>query len=457
MKKISQKIIFTCGLLVLSGCGTSLESLISRQAIEAPHGWQEVTKVTEVSDNWLASFKQIELSKLVDKALKNNLEIKQKAYAVKIREQQLNSAGSSFFPTLDLNFSQKRAGTTNSPVAVNTASLGLEAQYELDVWGKLSDAEKEATQNLLYAKATYEQARQQLAADVASAWFSVIEANHLLDLYKRRVLTAKNNEAIIEGGYDKGLNEALDVYLARNQLNKERSLVAEQEGSVKSAIRVLERYLGEYPEGREFVDGEIPVLDTPITLGLPQELIERKASLTASWSNLVSKNAALAYAHKQRLPSLTFTGTLSDSATLGTKLFNGDGLAWSLLGTLAAPIFDAGKLKAAEEVTRLELRQAEFQYLSDIYNAYQDVENAISTENSLNRQYESIRLAEDSAKTALDLSFEQYQRGLVGYTTVLESQSRYHDAQTSAIVIKAGLVTNRIRLHLAVGGDFSKQ
>ncbi|MEL4382916.1 TolC family protein, partial [Shewanella algae] len=91
------------------------------------------------------------------------------------------------------------------------------------------------------------QSRQQLVAEVVSGWFNVITAQQLLELYKQREKIAEQNLAIIESGYRQGLNEALDVYLTRNELNTERSNIAEQQATLTESIRVLERLTGEYP------------------------------------------------------------------------------------------------------------------------------------------------------------------------------------------------------------------
>lgn len=448
------KLVIIAGCLTLSGCVGTLDPLFNRQAIDAPKNWQDTQAVSTIDTNWLASFQRDDLSQLVQLALQNNLDLKKRALDVSIAEQKLTQANSSFFPDLDFSFSQKRANSASDANPTNTSSLGLDLSYELDVWGKLSDQAKQATQNLNYAQATFEQARQQLAADVATAWLKVIETRQLLELYDRRVQNARNNLAIIESGYEKGLNEARDVYLGRNELDSELSRVANQRAAVSEARRTLERYLGDYPKGQLQIDGEIPTLTQEIAPGLPEDLISRKASLAASWNNLQSKNAALAYAHKQRLPALNLSAALTETADLPKNLFDGSAMIWSLLGSVTAPIFDAGELKSKEEVARLELRQAEYQYLNDVYDAYQAVENAITREASLKQQYSATQLAEQNARTALDLSFEQYQRGLIEYTSVLDSQSRLHDAENSLIQIKSELVANRINLHVALGGDF---
>lgn len=454
--KSLKNLVLVGACLALGACNADLNRLISRDSIPAPATWQENPHITPIEENWIASFNSAELVRLTNHALQHNPELKQLAYDVKIKEQQLASAESSLFPSLDFSFSQKRSGLTDSSKATNAASLGLDLSYELDVWGKLSDSEREAKLNLMSARASYKQGRQQLAADVATAWLDVIEAKKLLSLYLQRFANAQDNSTIIESGYDKGLNEALDVYLVRNELDAELATIEQQKTVITTAVRKLERYLGEYPKGLRTIDDDLPVLNTPMHTGLPKDLIERKPSLNASWSNLLSANAALAYAHKARLPSLTFSADLYDSATLANKLFSGAPLAWSLLGAITAPVFDAGKLAAAEEVARLELRQAEAQYLSEVFDAYSDVENAISEEISLKKQFDATKLAAQNAEIAAELSFQQYQRGLVEYTTVLESQTRYYDAEVSAIKIQTQLAANRVQLHLALGGDFAQ-
>ncbi|WP_419799960.1 TolC family protein [Terasakiella sp.] len=311
------------GCLALSACNADLNRLMTRDAIEAPANWQEAVQIDPIDENWIDSFQSTELSSLIDRALQHNIELKKRAYDLQIKEQLLLSAQSSFFPTLDFNFSQKRSGLTEGGAATNAASIGLDLAYELDVWGKMSDSEREAKLALMSTQATFQQARQQLAADVATAWLDIIEAKKLLSLYLQRFANAQDNRIIIESGYEKGLNEALDVYLVRNELDAEQATIEQQKTVITTAIRTLERYLGEYPKGLRAINDDLPVLNSPMRTGLPKDLIERKASLNASWRDLLSANAALAYAHKARLPSLKFSADIKDSATLANKLFSG--------------------------------------------------------------------------------------------------------------------------------------
>jgi len=307
----------------------------------------------------------------------------------------------------------------------------------------------------LSQKATFEQQKQQLVVNVVNAYFSIVESQKLLSLYKNRVENAQQSLDIIEAGYQSGLNAALDVYLARNELNSELSRTAEQKTATTLLKRKLERLLGKYPEGTLLVNAELSLLTDSIPVGLPSDLIKRKPELKASWYKLLAQDASLAYAHKQRFPSLSLSGSIGDSANEISDLLSGSSLAWSLLSNLSAPLFNAGRLAANEEQERLTLKQTEQEYLDTLFSAFNEVEDALSTEHKLKATYQTQLAAQENAQIAATLSFEQYQSGLVEYTTVLDAQSRYFDAQSSLIQIKSQLLTNRINLHFALGGDFT--
>ncbi|MGO2373532.1 TolC family protein [Pseudoalteromonas sp. KG3] len=445
-------------VLLLSACSNQLNPTERAQDIaNTPELWQQATtSALKVEDNWLQQLENPQVFFLVEQALANNQQILQSGYDVAIKQQQLIATGAALWPSLDLSARTNRS-KDNRPVSYNNASsANLTLSYEIDLWGKLSDAERQANLEFLAEQANFEQSKQRLVGDVVSGWFNVISAQKLLALYQQREKNAEQNLAIIESGYRQGLNAALDVYLTRNELNTERSRIAGQKATLNQAIRTLERLTGDYPKGALTVEAELPLLDKPIPLGLPSELITRKPSLMASWYQLLSTDANLAYAHKQRFPSLDLSATLGDSTDRVSDLFSPSSLAWSLVGSISMPLFDAGRLKANEEAARLAVLSQEQNYLASLYDAFNDVEQAISQEQSLQQRYQATLKAQENAIAAEQLSFEQYQSGLVTYTTVLDAQDRSFDAQSSVIEIKNQLIINRINLHIALGGDFSQ-
>ncbi len=444
--------------LSIAGCATNSELDKKLQFPEVPENWQITQSSIEVKDNWLAQFAQNELIDLVNEALTQNYALRQEAYGAEILKQRLLQSEADFWPTLDLDFSSGRSRSSSTEVTSNSHSIGLESGYEIDIWGKLSAAQQQANLNYLASVAQYQQSRQTLVASVVSGWFDLITAKQLLDLAEQRVENSKQNLDIIESGYRQGLNSALDVYLSRNELNSEISNLADQQTSLLQTSRTLERLLGRYPSGKvaaTVADTSLPLLDTQIPTGLPADVITRKPELKASWYQVLAEDAGLAYAHKQRFPSFNLSASISDSTDELSDLLSGSSFAWSLIGSIAAPIFRAGDLKANEEAARLTLKQQEQAYLDTLFEAFSDVENAITTEKGLKQSYLATVNASKNAKEAETLSFEQYQKGLVTYTTVLEAQGRSFDAQNALIQIKNQLLANRVDLHIALGGDFA--
>jgi NodT family efflux transporter outer membrane factor (OMF) lipoprotein len=441
--------------LFLLACSSTSEVDESLKDLPLPQSWHDRKQALAVEHNWLSQLDNPQVHQLVDKALATNHQFAMQAYALEISEQQLIVSGSQLWPELDLAFSSARSKDNQTDTYANSNSVNLNLSYEVDLWGKLSDADRVSNYNYLAQKSLFEQYKQQLVVNVVTTWFSVIEADKLLALYRSRVENSQQNLAIIEAGYQSGLTVALDVYLTRNDLNNELTRVSEQETVKTKLIRQLERLVGEYPKGELLVNANLPLLTNNIPVGLPSELISRKPELKASWYQLLSQDAGLAYAHKQRFPSIILSGTVGDSNKDIGELLSGSSLAWSLLGSVSAPLFNAGRLKANEEKARLELKQSEQLYLDTLYGAFSDVENAITTEKNLKQSYDTMLAAQENAKIASTLSFEQYQSGLVSYTTVLDAQQRSFEAQTTLIKIKNQLIANRINLHFSLGGDFT--
>jgi len=441
--------------LFLLACSSTSAVDEKLKDLPLPQNWHDSKQALAVEHNWLSQLDNPQVHQLVKKALAANHQFAMQAYALEISQQQLIISGSQLWPELDLAFRSGRNKNNQTGSYANSNSVNLNLSYEVDIWGKLSDADRLSNYNYLAQKASFEQNKQQLVVKVLTTWFSVIEAEKLLTLYRSRVENSQQNLAIIEAGYRSGLTAALDVYLTRNDLNSELTRVSEQETVKTKLIRQLERLIGEYPKGELLVNANLPLLTNDIPVGLPSELISRKPELKASWYQLLSQDAGLAYAHKQRFPSIVLSGSVGDdNADIG-ELLSGSSLAWSLLGSVSAPIFNAGRLQANEEKARLELKQGEQLYLDTLYGAFSDVENAITTEQSLKQRYYTMLAAQENAKVASTLSFEQYQSGLVSYTTVLDAQKRSFEAQTTLIKIKNQLIANRINLHFSLGGDFT--
>lgn len=445
---------------LLISCASRTGRTNDSNALIYPQNWQSIQSsqaddVKNSNVNWVTTFNDQQLLTLVDKAIKQNRTLKTQRIAMELAEQKAIVSGASRLPSLNLNQgnSRRKAISDTGPQYQNSADIELELSLELDVWGKLSDQQSQATLNFAAAKSTFEHQQITLIAEVASAWFDVIESQSLLNLYQERAGNLSNNLAMIQSSYRLGLNEALDVYLTQNSVSQEFARVAQQQQLLLVKKRQLELLIGDYPDGDFSSKVTFPILNHEINFGAPAQLLTQRHDILTSWYQLLALDAGLAVAHKQRFPRISLIARGGDSSDELQNLLDGGSLAWSLIGNLTMPLFDAGRLESLEQQARLLVQQQEQYYLNDIYQAFADVENNIANYKALKERYQHLTLASQNALSAEKLSFDQYLRGLVSYTTVLESQRRAFDAQNSLIQLTNQMLQNRISLYVSLGGS----
>ncbi|MFD2166704.1 efflux transporter outer membrane subunit [Thalassotalea euphylliae] len=455
-----KSLIFVAITTAISACTNS--SHISKQATAPllPVSWSDAQNVSSDKEKFLGDWQfiidDVALQSAINTALENNFTLNAKYQEFLIAKQQLIVSNATDLPELSLGVDQSRRKTVNSSnIYSNDASISLELQYEVDIWGKLRDEQKQAQLRFQAAELSFLQEKNQVITNVVNAWFNLVEARTLENLYIERANNLRNNLEIIDASYQLGLSQALDVYLAQNDVNSELARIEQQQQTVSERKRLLEILLGYYPSGQQFSDItlELPSLNNELFIDLPANTLTASYSIQAKWFDLLATDMGVAIAHKNRFPSFRLSASGGDSSDELSNLLDGGSLAWSVAGSITAPLFNAGRLKALEEQAKLTVKQKEQEYLLSLYNTFSDIENNISNHFALNQQLNYFEKAKENALAAESLSFNQYLKGLVEYSTVLEAQRRAFDAQTNVIQLANQIIQNRIALYAELGGS----
>lgn len=441
---------------LLAGCGiTGISPDAETPAV--PAAWARGGDAGTVGLNWLGTFDDAQLEALVNEAVANNYFLQQERERLLLAQYGVTIARSNRLPTLDVSLDGSRRGSEDiggDSLVSESYDAAVSGRWDVDIWRRLSKQQQAAELALAAQRARLESVNRDIAGTTASQLFDVMEATQLLGVAERRLNNAIESHDIVSSGYRQGLNDALDLYLARNQLERQQANYAQQQQVQLETVANLQLSLARYPDGKMSLEGELPIIDAAIPAGLPSDLLTRRTDIQEAWLTLLAADAELAAAHRARFPNLTLVGNDGVTSNEFSDLLSDGASAWSLALGLTQPLFNAGRLKASQAQALSRVRIAEQQYLDLVYQAFADVENAISRSVSLTQRYEALVDAEKNSRAALELALEQYQRGLVPYTTVLESQRQAFDAETTVVQLKNQRLQNRITLYLALGGEF---
>jgi NodT family efflux transporter outer membrane factor (OMF) lipoprotein len=447
--------------MLLSGCTNQPDRIQSAQQAtqdklgDMPTTWTMVAQsVGRVESGWLSTFNDPLLETLVNEAQKNNLNLQAAAENVNASRALVTQAGSALAPQLSAT-----AGANNAGILEGASSggftAGLQASWELDVWGRLTSAEMAAQQSFQAAQADYRFAQYSLAAAVARAYFVAIEAIQQLELAQQVFDAVTETARITNLQSENGLANAQDVSLSVAEVESAKDALVSAQGGQRDAIRALELLLGRYPAAELSVGATLPAVPNQPKPGLPSELLERRPDLIAAERQVAAAFNRLDQAQAAKLPSVTLTGSLGGSSNGLSDLLNPANVAWQAIGSLAAPLFTGGRLDAQVDAATAEQRAAVATYAQAALAALSDVETALDLGQVLRQRQNALVASLDASENALRIANLRYNEGEISLLEVLQIQQRVFSARRNVVSINRALLAQHIDLNLALGGEWN--
>jgi outer membrane protein, multidrug efflux system len=451
--------------LALAGCALQTpptQTEVLRQALpegtQVPTAWKADPKTGAVTDDWLKRFNDPTLDAIVAEAMANNLDLRQAADRVAIARQAIIVVGAQLLPQIGGQLGYKHThdfGHEDEVKHTFEHKYGsLDLAWELDVWGRLRAERAAAGAGYEATALDYAYARQSLAATAAMSWYLTTEAYQLLALAERAVEVYGKLLDLATIRQAAGKSSELDVVDARARLETAQSGLEAARNAYGQARRALEVLLGRYPAAEIEAAAVYPPLPPPVGAGVPAALLERRPDLVAAERLVLAAFRQQEAARLALLPdfSISLTGErLSDHLLRQLKL--SPWLASAAIGAVV-PIYEGGALRAQVKIATAQQAQAVANYGSVVLKAFQEVEDALGSEQILeNRlQYEQRALADRN--TAVQLAIVQYQAGSRDLLWVEQLQTEQLAVEENVIKLRNAKVTNRIQLHLALGGGF---
>jgi outer membrane protein, multidrug efflux system len=442
-------------VLVLSGCAGPATRTSELALAQPAATWRTDAGATVPIDaQWWTRFNDPTLVALVDKALAHNSDVAIAAARVREARANVQLARSQLFPTLDFAGTGGRARAVSAfgtPLQQTFAQPQVQVAYEVDLFGRLSDTTSAARSAYLASAAAHDTIKLAVASATAAQYITLLGLDARLTI-ARQTLTARADSLRLATSRDRsGYSPRLELRQAEAAYDNAAQIVAQIDSAIARTEDSLSQLIGDVPRAISRNAALDTLARPPIPEGLPSQLLERRPDIAQAANQLAATDASLAAARKRFLPQLrlsgaagrAFSSALDDPITI-----------WSVGGSILAPLFEGGRLRAQADAAASQRDQAAAVYQRTVLASFREVEDALVSVKQADAQLELARHEVDVFVETLRLATNRYREGYSSYLEQLDAQRGLLTAQLAAANLETEALTARVQLYQAMGGGW---
>ncbi|MEN8806593.1 MAG: efflux transporter outer membrane subunit, partial [Desulfobacterales bacterium] len=270
--------------------------------------------------NWWNLFNDPVLNELIEKAYQQNLPLQIAGIRIYEARAQLGIAVGNLYPQQQSAFGDllniKRSTSTDTPVIdsqLNLLSLGFDAAWELDIWGKFRRSVQSGVANLEASLASYDDILVTLTAEVARTYIVIRTLEQRLAIAEDNVKLQERSLQIVEVRFKEGAVSELDVAQAKSLLYDTQALIPRLESGLRQARNALAILLGVLPGAlEENLNGPagIPVAEEAAIVDIPNNLLRRRPDIRLSEAQLAAQSPQIGIAKADLYPQFFLFGTI---------------------------------------------------------------------------------------------------------------------------------------------------
>lgn len=428
-----------------------------------PANWTTARATAEVPADLARWWQQLDdplLERLIDEALAGSLDLRLARSRLRQARAARQQSLSGYSPTLTtaVGGSRSKAAEAVSTQQERTLyDVGFDASWEIDLFGGTRRAVEAATADQAAVAADLENTRVSLLAEVAQNYVDLRSYQQRLAIARDNLDSQSATLQLTEWRNRAGLASSSDVEQARSNREQTRAGIPDLEVGLAAAANRLAVLLGRHPGT---LPGELrdvrplPTVKTAIGAGIPADVLRQRPDLRAAERTLAAETARVGQKLAARYPSLSLGGSFGWQAYSLAALGGSDTLLRAVSGSLAATLFDGGKLQAAVAIQSALQEQALLSYEASVLGALEEVENALTAYAAAHERVAARRAAADAARNAARLSRSLYESGLTDFQKVLETERTRLTTEDSLATAEAAVLSNLIKLYKALGGGW---
>ena len=402
---------------------------------------------------WIAAWNDPVLDSLVAEGLSSNLTLQATAARIVESRASFRQSLAALSPSLGIGGGATKNKTWDPDDSSKAFRAAADAGWEIDLFGKNLRAAEASLAEYEVAGLTYEDARLSLAAEIAADYVQLRLAQTQLDIARTNLEAEIASAEIARAKGESGFTAGSDVAAAEAAIATARAAIPARETAVSAAARALEKLLAKGPfELEAALEAAAPVPTVPAPPAVaPAEVLARRADVRKAEASLHAATARIGVARAARYPSISLAAGYSASAADLAEWSNAM-KSFSFGPTVNLPLFQGGRLRAAEDQARAAADESLLQYHDTVLSAIHETQDFWTRLSAEQTREELLAAAVKHDEDALEAAQSLYRAGRADYTTVIVRQTALLSARQAYAQHSADLATLSISLMKAIGG-----
>lgn len=447
------------GLLLLTGLsGCHIYRTYERPELSGVDSLYRVPAMTEdtmsLADfSWKELFTDTVLQQLIEKGIANNTDLNIARLKVREAEALLTSSKLAYLPSVSLT----PQGTIksiegNSPT--KTYNLAASADWELDIFGRLTNAKREAKAVLEQSQAYKQAVQTQLIATIANSYYTLLMLDKQLDISRRTAEIWAENLRVMKALKKAGQTTEMAVaQIEASKLSVDASLLS-LEQQITEVENSLSSLLGVVPQRIDRSTLDMQSFPDTLSVGVPLQLLQRRPDVRQSEAALAEAFYTTNRAYSAFYPAITLSGLAGWTNAAGAIISNPGEWLFSAVGALVQPLFNRGQNIANLKVAKARQEEALLTFRQTLLNAGTEVNDALLQWQVARRRLDLDRQQIISLQSAVRSSELLMRHSSQNYLEVLTARQTLLDAELSAVSDRFEEIQGVINLYHALGGGY---
>jgi multidrug efflux system outer membrane protein len=461
------------GILGAGGCVVGPD--YQRSPASAPATWDApvangLTDKVSAPSSWWASFNDVELDSLIQRATQSNLDLR--VAEARLRQARAVRGGSAanFMPAVNATASAARAKQSqnqpffgalplppNFPFEYSVYQVGFDASWEIDLFGGKRRALEAATAEWEGAIEARNDAMVSLLAEVARNYVELRGAQQRISIARRDLKLQEEALELTRARLQGGVATDLDVTRTAALLAGMQAAIPPLETAERAAIYGLAVLIGQQP-GKLVTElsppGALPPAPPEVPIGLPSDLLRRRPDVRRAERQLAAETARIGVAKADWFPKISLTGDAGYESVSVSKWFEPASRFWSIGPSVQWNALDFGRVRAQVGAQTAVQEAALATYQKAVLVSLQEAENAIVAYAQEQNRHRALADAVAENRRSLELADSLYRNGRVNFLDVLDARRSLFQADDQMAVSDQAVSLDLIALYKALGGGW---